>query len=122
MTAKHRLVLALLIGVFTASALGRVDLGADTEPSVLNSALFRLGLIPAILAGWVAAPQLGQGWVRAVLTCLAVVLVVAVPLGLYAGRGALGLVLALPQHNLALASLALALVAPQILALRQSRK
>lgn len=122
MTAKHRLILALLIGVFTASALGRVDLGADTAPSVLASDLFRLALIPAAIAGWFAAPQLGRGWVRAVLTCLAVLVLVAVPLGILAGQGAFGLLSALPRHNLALASLALALVAPQLLALRQSRK
>lgn len=125
MDRKQRLIIALLLGALVAGALARLDLGADTEASVLSSPLFLWVLAPALLSGWFAAPWFGRsgvgGWLRAALAGMAVFLALALPVGIYTGQG-VALVMALPQNGFALAALGIAIAAPQVQALRQSRK
>ena len=130
MDRKQRLITTLLLGALLAGALARLDLGANTEASVLASEVFRWSLGPALVLGWRAAPQFGQGgaagWLRAALAGVAAFAALAIGIGLYTGQGALGMVTALGKNRLALAALAIAIAAPQALALRalwrQSRK
>ncbi|MEY4695671.1 MAG: hypothetical protein RIT14_99 [Pseudomonadota bacterium] len=127
MTRYPRPTAALLLALMAAAALGRVDLGADTEASVLWSPAFQIALVPALALGWALAPRFGgagaRGWLLA-LGCMAlVVLPAGIATALALGLGALDLLTPLPGQPLALGALAFGAVAVQVLALRrQSRK
>lgn len=59
MTAKHRLIRAALIGLFTAAAVGRAGFGADVEAMVLRAPAFWAALPPALAAGYLGARAFG---------------------------------------------------------------
>ena len=127
---KHRSITALLLGGLLAGALARLDLGANPAASGLASPLFAWALVPALLLGWLAAPQFGRGgpagWLRAALAGTAVFVALGLGIGLYTGQGAFGMLAALTKNRLALLGLAVAIAAPHGFGLRevwrQSRK
>lgn len=124
MNRNPRLVTAILLGLMVAAALGRADLGADTEAPVLWSRAFQVAVVPAAALGWLAAPIFGRaglaGWALAGATTLALCGLVATLTALALGQGAFAL---LPRHPLGLGALAFGAAAAQGLALRrQSRK
>ena len=126
MKTKHRLIFALLLAALVASAFGRAELGADTAASVLWSPAFGLAFLPALACGWIAARHFGRagaaGWAVAVALVAAATVATGLALALVPGQG-LRLLTAIPQQPLALAALAFAAAAAQMLALRgQSRK
>lgn len=127
MTRHPRPTAALLLALMAAAALGRVDLGADTEASVLWSPAFQVALIPALALGWLVTPRFGgagaKGWLIAGAAMVLVVTLSAIPTALALGQGALDLLLPLPGQPLALGGLAFGAGAAQFLTLRgQSRK
>lgn len=124
MTRNPRIFMAIVLGLMVASALGRAELGADTEASVLWSRAFQVSVLPGAALGWLAAPLFGRagaaGWALAAAVTLALCAVVAAISALALGQGVLTLV---PHQPLGLGALAFAAVAAQVLALRrQSRK
>lgn len=131
MTPRHRLIRTLLLATFTAAAIGRAELAADTEASVVFTPAFAASVPAALLGGWLAAPSFGQasarGWLRAVAAALAVLVAAGLTapliLPLLGGvrTGFIDLLAALPLHPLAWGSALAGLVAVQVLALRQSR-
>jgi hypothetical protein len=60
MTQTHRLILAALIGLFTAAAVGRAGFGADTEAMVLRAPAFWAALPAAMAAGYLGARAFGR--------------------------------------------------------------
>lgn len=131
MTPRHRLIRTLLLATFTAAAIGRAELGADTEASVLFTPAFAAAVPAALLAGWLSAPWFGTqglaGWLRAVLAaCLALLatgLTAPLLLPLLGGvrTGLTDLLAALPFHPLAWGSALAGAVAVQVVASRQGR-
>ena len=131
MTARHILIRTGLLAVLTAAAIGRAELGADTEASVIFAPAFGAALPVALLAAWGAAGQFGQGgvagWLRAAAASLMVLVVAGLlaPLGspLLGGvqRGVTELLLALPLHPLSWGAALAAAVTVQLVALRQNR-
>lgn len=132
MTARQRLTRTALIAIFTAAAIGRAELGADTEASVLFTPAFAAALPPALLGGWTVAGQFGraglQGWLRAlgvtlpVLVLSAVFAALAAPLMGGVAGGPLALLSALPFHPLAWGAALAAPVAVQMVALREAAR
>jgi hypothetical protein len=132
MTLKHRLSRALLLAVFVAAALGRASLGADDAASVLFAPAFQIALIPAALAGFLAASRFGVAGARGLLDAAAATLLVAVLAALVVAAfapvaglpitGLLDMIAATVKSPMALAALAAGYGAAQIVAFRQSRK
>lgn len=127
MTRNTRLFIAILLALLSASALGRADLGADTEASVLWSPAFQTGVLPALAVGWLLAPRFGRagaaGWIIAALAMLAVVAGAGIVAALALGQGPLALLTLAARQPLGLGALVFGAGAAQILALRgQSRK
>ena len=131
MTPRHRLTRTLLLAVFAAAAIGRAELGADTEASVIFTPAFQAAAPVAALAGWGVAGHFGkaawQGWLRAALAFV-VVLVVAGIIGALASpllggvaTGPFGLLAELPRHPLSWGAALAGAVAVQVIALRQGR-
>jgi hypothetical protein len=85
MNAKHRLTRSLILAIFTAAALARAELGADTEASALFTPAFAAALPLALIGGWLLAGQFGRGgaagWLRGggAAALLLVVVGLAVP-------------------------------------------
>ena len=131
MTARHILIRTGLLAVLTAAAIGRAELGADTEASVVFAPAFAAALPVAVVAAWGVAGQFGQagvaGWLRAGAASLLVLVVAGLlaPLGapLLGGvhRGVTDLLLALPFHPLSWGAALAAAVTVQLVALRQDR-
>lgn len=114
---------AALIASLVAAALGRAELGADTEASVVFTPAFAVALLPAALVAWAGAGRFGshrpQDLALAALTVLAAAAVAALVVGAVLGNGAAlraGMV-----QPLALGSLAGAYGLTQLLAWRQAR-
>ena len=132
MTPKRRLIRAALLAVFTAAAIGRAELGADTEASVVFTPAFAAAILPALAGGWLLAGQFGHvgaaGWLRAGVVAAALVLGVAVLAGLAApllggvAGGPFGLLAALPLHPLAWGAAVAAPVATHVVALRETAR
>ena len=132
MTPKRRLIRTALLAIFTAAAIGRAELGADTEASVVFSPAFAAALPPALVGGWLVAGQFGragvQGWLRAlgvtlpVLVLSAVLAALAAPLLGGVAGGPLALLSALPFHPLAWGAALAAPVAVQMVALREGAR
>lgn len=127
MPRSLRLVSALLLALMAAAALGRVALGADTDASVVFSPVFQMALVPAVLAGWLTAPMLGQtglaGGARAVASMLAVALIAGVTVAVVSGQPPFGLLWGVAAQPHALGALAFGAGAAQLLVRRrQSRK
>jgi len=131
MTQRHRLIRTLLLAVFAAAAIGRSELGADTEASVVFTPAFAAALPVAVLASWPVAGHFGQagvaGWLRAGVAA-ALVLVVAgllAPLALPLTGGVptapTALLATMPHHPLAWGAAVAGPVAVQVVALRQGR-
>lgn len=131
MTPRHRITRTLLLAVFAAAAVGRAELGADTEASVVFTPAFAAAAPVAALAGWGVAGEFGraawQGWLRAALA-FALVLVVAGIIGALAAPliggvavGPFGLLAELPRHPLSWGAALAGLAAVQVIALRQNR-
>jgi len=131
MTPRHRLTRTLLLTVFAAAAVGRAELGADTEASVVFTPAFAAAVPVAALAGWFAAGAFGQaawqGWLRAggaflmVLVVAGVAAALAAPLLGGIAAGPFGLLAELPRHPLSWGAALAGLVAVQVIALRQGR-
>lgn len=131
MTQKHRLIRALLLAIFTAAALARAELGADSEASALFTPAFAAAVLPALLGGWLLAGLFGApgaaGWLRAAAAggalLIAVGLVVPLLLPFAGGRaeGLLALLMALPRWPLAWGAAVAGIAATQVVALRQGR-
>ena len=131
MTPRHRLVRAALLSVFVAAALGRAELGADTEASVIFTPAFALSLPPALIGGWLLAGQFGRtgaaGWMRAALAGLIVLGLtgmVAGVIGPLLGGAPVALrdaLEALANWPLAWGAAMAGVVATQVIALRQGR-
>lgn len=132
MTPRHRITRTLLLALFAAAAVGRAELGADTEASVVFTPAFIAAAPVAALAGWGVAGMFGQegwqGWLRAAAAS-ALVLVVAGIIGalgapLLGGvaAGPFGLLSELPRHPLAWGAALAGIVAVQVIALRQNRR
>jgi hypothetical protein len=119
----HRLTRSALIAALVAAALGRAELGADIEASVVFTPAFGVALLPAAVVAWVGAARFGSSRpVNLVIAALSVLaaaggalLVTGTVLG---NRAAL---LAGITQPLALASLAAAFALTQLLAWRQAR-
>jgi hypothetical protein len=131
MTPRHRLTRTLLLTVFAAAAVGRAELGADTEASVVFTPAFAAAAPVAAVAGWCTAGAFGraawQGWLRAGIA-FALVLVVAGSLAALAApllggvaAGPLGLLAEMPRHPLSWGAALAGVVAVQVIALRQGR-
>ena len=124
MPPKTRVICAALLGLMTAAALGRAQLGGDTEASILSAPGFFAALLPALAVGWVGSPVFGRA---APLALLLSVLVVGVAFA----AGAAGAVLTgmaqaedlgqLPRQPLAWGSLLGAVLLPQLYAFAQAR-
>lgn len=131
MIQSHRLIRTLLLSVFTAAAIGRAELGADTEASVVFTPAFAAALPVALVAAWFAAGHFGQagvrGWLRAGIAALLVLVVagllapLAVPLMGGLPTPPQALLAALPFHPLAWGAALAGPVAVQVVALRQGR-
>jgi len=131
MTLRHRIIRALLLAVLAAAAIGRAELGADTEASVIFTPAFAAALPVALVAAWGVAGHFGQqgpaGWLRAAAAALLVLTVagllapLAAPLLGGVHRGAGDLLAALPFHPLSWGAALAGLVAVQVVALRQGR-
>lgn len=119
----HRLTRSGLIAVLVAAALGRAELGADIEASVIFTPAFAVALVPAALVAWMGAARFGSSRpVDVALAVLAVLAATAVALlvtGTVLGHHAA--LLAGITQPLALASLAAAFALTQLLAWRQAR-
>lgn len=132
MTPKRRLIRTALIAIFTAAAIGRAELGADTEASVVFTPAFAAALPPALVGGWLVAGQFGraglQGWLRALGVTLPVLVLSAVLAALTApllggvAGGPLALLSALPFHPLAWGAALAAPVATHVVALRETAR
>jgi len=128
---KSRVTRGLLLGVMVAASLGRAELGADTEASVLFTPAFGAALVPGIVAGFLAASRFGRntlrGWVTAAGLTLLVLLLAALTVsgvaGVLGAGGAPALILLaqVVQTPFALGSLGAAWVVTQLLAIRQNR-
>lgn len=131
MTTRHRLTRTLLLTVFTAAAVGRAELGADTEASVIFTPAFAAAVPVALVASWLAAGQFGHaavaGWLRAgaatalVLAVAGLIAPLAVPLLGGVATGPTDLLSVLPAHPLAWGAVLAGLVSVQVIALRQNR-
>lgn len=119
----NRLTRTALIAALVAAALGRAQLGADTEASVVFAPAFGVALLPAAAVAWFGAGRFGSS--RPVDLALAAVSVLAAAgVALLATGAVLGdraaLLTGLMQP-LALGSLAAAFALTQLLAWRQAR-
>jgi len=131
MTLRHRIIRTLLLAVLAAAAIGRAELGADTEASVIFTPAFAAAFPVALVAAWGVAGHFGQqgpvGWLRAgaaallVLTVAGLLAPLAAPLLGGVHRGAGDLLAALPFHPLSWGSALAGLVAVQVISLRQGR-
>jgi hypothetical protein len=131
MTPRHRLTRTLLLTVFAAAAVGRAELGADTEASVVFTPAFAAAAPVAAVAGWFVAGEFGraavQGWLRAgaavalVLLVAGIIAALAVPHLGGVAPGPLGLLAEVPRHPLSWGAALVGLVAVQVVALRQGR-
>lgn len=131
MTPRHRLTRTLLLAVFAAAAVGRAELGADTEASVIFTPAFAAAAPVAVVAGWFAAGAFGQadwqGLLRAggaflmVLAVTGTIGALAAPLLGGVPAGPLGLLTEMPRHPLSWGAALAGLVAVQVIALRQGR-
>ena len=124
MPPKTRVICAGLLGLMAAAALGRAQLGGDTEASILSAPGFFAALVPALAVGWLGSPIFGRATPMALLLSVLVVGVafatgaaVAVLTGM-AQAGDLG---QLPRQPLAWGSLAGAVLLPQLYAFAQAR-
>ena len=118
-----RLIRTALIAALIAATLGRAELGADTEASVVFTPAFGVALLPAALVAWFGSGRFGSSRpVDLVLAALAVLAAAAVALvvtgAILGNRAAL---LAGLTQPLALGSLAAAYALTQLLAWRQAR-
>lgn len=130
---KSRLITTALVGLLTAAALGRAQLGADTEVSILSAPGFFAALLPALAVGWLGARSFGR-WTPGALALAALTVLLA-----FAAGAGVAILLAqaqaadlwqLPRQPLAWGSLLGAYALPQLyayaqaqsLARRQSRK
>ena len=121
----------LLLTVCAAAAVGRAELGADTEASVVFTPAFAAAAPVAAVAGWFAAGAFGQtaskGWLRAggaflmVLAVSGVIGALAAPLLGGVPAGPFGLLAEIPRHPLSWGAALAGLVAVQVIALRQGR-
>jgi cation transporter-like permease len=119
----HRLTRTALIAALVAAALGRAELGADIEASVVFTPAFGVALLPAALVAWFGAARFGSSrpvdLALAALSILAAAGVALLITGAVLGnRTAL---LAGITQPLALGSLTAAFVLTQLLAWRQAR-
>jgi hypothetical protein len=131
MTPRHRLTRTLLLAVFAAAAVGRAELGADTEASVIFTPAFAAAAPVAAVAGWFAAGAFGQaawqGWLRAggaflmVLVVTGIIGAMAAPLLGGIPAGPFGLLTEILRHPLSLGAALVGLAAVQVIALRQGR-
>jgi hypothetical protein len=132
MTLKHRLSRAFLLAVFVAAALGHASLDDGDATSVLFAPAFQIALIPAALAGFLAASRFGVATLRGLLDAAAATLLVAILSALVvaafapvAGVPVTGLpdmIAGVAASPMALAALIVGYGAVQIVAFRQSRK
>ena len=118
-----RLTRSALIAALVAAVLGRAELGADIEASVVFTPAFGVALLPAAGVAWLGAARFGSSRpadlalaALCVLGAAAVALVVA---GAVLGNRAA--LLAGITQPLALAALAGAFALTQLLAWRQAR-
>lgn len=131
MTLRQRLTRTLLLTVFAAAAVGRAELGADTEASVLFAPAFAAAAPAAVLAGWFVAAEFGRaggtGWLRAALAfalalgVAGIVGALGAPLLGGVAVGPLGLLAEVPRHPLSWGAALAGVVAVQVIALRQGR-
>ena len=119
----NRLTRTALIAALVAAALGRAELGADIEASVVFTPAFGVALLPAALVAWVGAGRFGSSRpVDLAMTALSVLAAAAVALvvtGTVLGNRAVlfaGIV-----QPMALAALVGAFALTQLLAWRQAR-
>jgi enoyl-CoA hydratase/carnithine racemase len=119
----HRLTRTALIAALVAAALGRAELGADIEASVVFTPAFGVALLPAAGGAWFGAARFGSSrpvdLALAALSVLAAAVVALLVTGTVLGnRTAL---MAGITQPLALGSLAAAFALTQLLAWRQAR-
>ena len=130
---KSRLITAGLVGLLSAAALGRAQLGADTEVSILSAPGFFAALLPALAVGWLGGRSFGRWQVGALfLAALTVALAFATGAGvaILLAQAQAGDLVQLARQPLAWGSLIAAYALPQLyayaqaqsLARRQSRK
>lgn len=119
----HRLTRSALIAALVAAALGRAELGADIEASVVFTPAFGAALLPAAVIAWVGAARFGSSrpvdLAIAALSVVAAAVVALVVTGAVLGNRAA--LLAGITQPLALGSLAAAFALTQLLAWRQAR-
>jgi cation transporter-like permease len=119
----HKLTRTALIAALVAAALGRAELGADIEASVVFTPAFGVALLPAALVAWFGAARFGSSrpvdLALAALSILAAAGVALLVTGTVLGNRA-ALLSGITQP-LALGSLAAAFALTQLLAWRQAR-
>jgi cation transporter-like permease len=119
----NRLIRTALIAALVAAAIGRAELGADIETSVVFTPAFGVALLPAALVAWLGAARFGSSRpVDLALSALCVLAATALALivaGIVLGNRAV--LLAGITQPLALGAMAGAFALTQLLAWRQAR-
>ncbi|OYU17946.1 MAG: hypothetical protein CFE34_13055 [Rhodobacteraceae bacterium PARR1] len=118
-----RLIRTALIAALIAATLGRAELGADTQASVVFTPAFGVALLPAALVAWFGSGRFGSSRpLDVMLAALSVLAAAAVAL-LVTGAvlGNRDFLLAGVTQPLALGSLLAAFGLTQLLAWRQAR-